>query len=277
MTYFLIGSKGRLGQAIKESLSDHSVVCLDRSVYSEWVHSNASDKVSRYFENVKHNNSTIIVTSGLLDPTVSLWELIAVNYSLPKNIIDGAAKLGIKVITFGTVMEETPVTKNNYVKSKILLNKYVRCLEDVHSSAIHIQLHTLFGLGQPSPFMFLGQILSALKENTLFRMTSGYQLREYHHVLDTAKAIKQINSSGLSGVIHLSHGKATTLKNIAEQIFAAFRASHLLRVGAVNEPLQENYHKTFEKTDVLKNMLFRDTLPAVVDYMKACYHHKALK
>ena len=275
MTYYLIGSKGRLGQAIFKTFSDDEVVCLDRSVYNDWSYSGATDKILKYFGSVNKTNSTVLVASGLLDANVSNENLISLNYRLPKNIIDGATKLGLRVITFGTVMEGLLTSKNSYVQSKMLLNEYVQSLTAINSHALHIQLHTLYGLGEPSPFMFLGQILSALKNNTAFKMTSGCQLREYHHFLDDAEAIRKIADLQTTGVVNLSHGKPVSLKEIAQQVFSAFGNNHLLKMGALPEPSEENYDKIFLKSDIVSNISFRDSLPAIVNYMKTCYSSKA--
>ncbi len=71
MIYYLIGSNGRLGQAVRKTLIHDDLVCLDRSIYQNWSNSGSSDKVSKYFELNKKTQATILVASGLLDPTAS--------------------------------------------------------------------------------------------------------------------------------------------------------------------------------------------------------------
>jgi len=271
MTYYLIGSQGRLGRAICSDFASDDIVCLERSIYKGWSLSSTVDQVSKYFESLTGGDTTILIASGLLDPMLSKDDLFSVNYTLPKNIIDGAAKLGIRVITFGTVMEGLLMSKNGYVQSKTLLNEYVQSMAEKKNPVVHVQLHTLYGIDQPSPFMFLGKILSVLGNNTVFKMTSGRQLREYHHFLDDAKVIRAIADSQVTGVVNLSHGEPVTLKNIAQNVFAAFDKSHLLRIGAMPEPPDENYDKIFQKTGTARQKCFRNSLPAIVDYMKNCY------
>jgi len=277
MTYCLVGSKGRLGQAIAKTFSHDKTICLERSIYQEWSHSGQADRVSKYFESTNKSYSTILVASGLLDPNASSEDLISINYTLPRNIIDGATKLGFKVITFGTVMEGLLNSKNSYVQSKTLLNEYIQSLTAVKSPATHIQLHTLYGLGKPSPFMFLGQILYALTNNVAFRMTSGCQLREYHHFLDEAKAIQNICGSEITGVVNLSHGKPVSLREIAQHVFLAFDKEGLLDIGALPEPTEENYDKFFLKSNAFNDVKLPDILPAIVNYMKACYSSEVWK
>jgi hypothetical protein len=100
-------------------------------------------------------------------------------------------------------------------------------------------------------------------------------LREYHHFLDDTEAIKQVVESQTTGVIDLSNGKPVTLREIAQQVFSAFCKSHLLKIGTLPEPLEENYDKKKLESDFVKNIRFRDTLTGVVDYMKVCYSFKA--
>ena len=155
----------------------------------------------------------------------------------------------------------------------MLLNEYIHSLTSRDSTTLHIQLHTLYGLGEPSPFMFLGQILSALRNNVAFKMTSGCQLREYHHFLDDAEVIQKICGSEITGVVDLSHEKPISLKDIAQQVFLAFDKNNLLKIGSLPEPPEENYDKIF-KPKKINDASFRDTLPAIVNYLKTCYSSK---
>lgn len=270
MTFYLVGGRGRLGQAISHEYADSEIVSLDRSIYEGWSQPGASDKVSRYFDNRSNEGATVFVASGLLDPWLSTDDLLKINYHLPKNLIDGATKLGIKVITFGTVMEKLQQSKNPYVQTKTALGEYVRAVASASSPAVHLQIHTLYGVGQPSPFMFLGQMLTSIRNNAPFKMTSGRQLREYHHLADETKAIRQIAKSAPPGVVNVSHGKPLSLRAIAESVFHALGKDELLHVGALPEPPEENYEQVLRPTEILQRVEFRNSLPAIVQYMREC-------
>lgn|GEM_PF-925703 len=270
MKCFLIGSRGRLGKAIASEYANEGIVLLKRSVYESWSGNSGSDKVSKYFEKISTEDSIIFVASGLLDPRLPKEDLLKVNYHLPKNLIDGATNLGIKVITFGTAMEGLLQSKNPYVQSKTALGEYVGKVASADRPAIHLQMHTLYGLGEPDPFMFIGQILTAIQNNAIFSMTSGRQLREYHHLNDEAKAIRNIAKIAHPGVINISHGKPVTLRAVAENIFDALGKRELLHVGALPEPLDENYEQVLKPIDILLGIEFRDSLPAIVQYVKGC-------
>ena len=270
MAFYLIGGRGRLGRAIAAEYSGSELVTLERSIYEDWSRDGAADQVSRYFDQNVGENSTVFVTSGLLDPNFSEENLLKVNYTLAKNVIDGASKIGTKIITFGTVMEELIKSKNSYVRSKKKLSEYVEKMANNERSIKHIQLHTLYGIDHPSPFMFLGQILLAIKSNQPFEMTSGRQLREYHHLEDEAVAIRLITDSSVSGVVNLSHGQPVLLRAVAESVFDALEKSHLLRLGALPEPAEENYDQIFRANEVVSTVLFREALPNINTYMKNC-------
>jgi nucleoside-diphosphate-sugar epimerase len=271
MKYYLIGSKGRLGRAIAKEFAGDAICSLHREIYDQWSQQGAADLVSRYFEQCSKEEATVFVASGLLDPRLPEDELFRVNYILPKNVIDGATKHGVNVITFGTVMEGLLQSKNLYIQSKSALGEYSNAVAEEACLATHIQLHTLYGQGCPSPFMFLGQMLAAIQANQDFEMTSGDQLREYHHLADEAVAIRAIVDSVTLGPVNLSHGKPISLKAIAEGVFDMFEKRHLLRLGAIPNPPDENYDKIMPPIEILEEVFFRDSLPAIIEYMQACY------
>jgi len=56
-------------------------------------------------------------------------------------------------------------------QSKTMLSDYIADFPAVENRPLHLRLHTLYGLGTPSPFMFLGQIYRALLNETFFEMS----------------------------------------------------------------------------------------------------------
>lgn len=267
---FIVGGRGRLGQALARAWPAGEVRCLDRAVYEGWAQAGAEADVARFFAPWAGSASTVFIAAGLLDPQLAPAEHQSVNLDLPRNVIAGVASLGLKVVTFGTVMESLLAQQNPYIQSKAALGRHVAALAAAGRPVTHIRVHTLFGGGAPSPFMFLGQILTALREHTPFDMTLGKQLREYHHVDDEACAIRALEAAGVSGVLDLSHGEPVSLRELASTVFAAFGAADLLRLGARPEPLEENYRTVFARHPLLAPQAYRPALPAIVDYLKAC-------
>lgn len=265
---FILGSRGRLGQALAAQYAPSEVVCIDRSVYASWSEANDLAGISEFFSQCQPEHSIVYICSGLLDPRLSDEQLLAVNYQLPRNVIESVAPLGARVVTFGTAMEHT-LTSNSYVQSKLRLSRFVEDANANGAQATHVRIHTLYGTEEPSPFMFLGQILTALRTDSPFSMTMGRQLREYHHVDDDARAIKSLVDAKILGVVDLAHGNPVTLRSLAEAIFNAFGKAHLLQLGALQEPAQENFDHVFKAPSVLEASTFRESIPSVVEYMKS--------
>lgn len=263
---FIIGGRGRLAQAIAKQYRADEVVVLSRATYQNWGADDSVSEITDYFAVNGSEGAVVYICSGLLDPRLPVEQLHAVNFLLPRRIIDAVAPLGMRVVTFGTAMERT-LTDNPYVASKLLLGRFVQQLEG-KAEALHVRIHTLYGAGEPSPFMFLGQILSALRAQRPFNMTLGRQLREYHHVDDDAFAIKALIDLKTSGIVELSHGDPVTLRQLAEAVFLSFGQSDLLRIGAIAEPAQENFSDVFERPLALKAVEFRETVTSVTAYMK---------
>lgn len=267
---FVVGGRGRLGQAIIASYPNDNVISMDRHIYQNWWQNDSKDKIFHFFEPWSDSNSIVFVTAGILDPRLSQEEHLKVNYLLPKHIVEGATKAGLRVVTFGTVMERLIADKNSYIHSKAMLGNYISDVSAADKLAVHLRVHTLYGVGQPSPFMFLGQICSALMNQTTFEMSPGNQLREYHHIDDEIRAIHILVEAGANGVIDLSHGEPVSLKDIASYIFKAFNAESLLHIGALPEPKEENYGTVFQRPELLREIEFRKALPAIVNYLKTC-------
>ena len=266
---FLIGGSGRLGQALVRQFGAGAVQCLPRPLYAGWHADTAAADVARYFSAAGAGPGDIIyVAAGLLDPRLPEQEHAAVNLELPRNIIDGAAPLGIAVRTFGTVMETLLSGSNAYIRSKTALGALVEQRAANGLPVAHVRIHTQYGGGAPSAFMFLGQIAAALREKTTFAMTAGAQLREYHHVDDDAAALRLLEEAGLHGIVALSHAAPVTLRALAEHVFAAFGASDQLAVGALPEPPAENYSGVLARPPALAAFVFRPALAGVVDYLK---------
>lgn len=266
---FVIGGRGRLGQALSQEYARQNLDVLSRSVYQDWWIESSKPSIRRYFLEKIKKESVIFVTSGILDPKAPSDDLLKVNYFLPKNIIEVSNDLGIKVVTFGTIMEDLAQRNNNYINSKVALSEFVaeKAINDYRVT--HLRIHTLYGVGEPSKFMFLGQMIDAIQNNHPFLMTQGKQLREYHHVDDEVKAIRNIVDSNIYGVMNLNHGQPIMLRDLAEHVFSSVLKKDLLKIGLLPEPDCENYEHTFIKPQVLEEIPFRESLPAVLDYIKS--------
>ncbi|MCE0723352.1 NAD-dependent epimerase/dehydratase family protein [Legionella resiliens] len=279
----IIGARSRLGRSLAQFSPLDKPILLDRKIYDGWWQKNSADKISYFFEdlhkkwrsNASEQTPVVFVPAGILDPNQPEMEHFQVNFSLAKNIIEGAGRLGFHTVTFGTVMETLigSQTSNAYIASKTRLGDYVTNYSVKHATALHIRLHTLYGVGLPSPFMFLGQVLHAILHHSDFKMSPGNQLREYHHIDDDVLAMINLVLLKKSGVVELSHGQPLTLKYLAHHLFAAFGCLDLLQIGALPEPLKDNCDQVFSRSTFLKDEAFRDPLPAIVSYLRSCLQY----
>jgi nucleoside-diphosphate-sugar epimerase len=265
---YVIGGRGRLGRAIQSSRPSDEVVVLERAIYEDWWQSDAAPRIARFFE-MAPAGSAIIVAAGLLDPALPRADHQRVNVELPVRVMEAASKSGQRVVTFGTVMERLVEHPNPYVATKAELGRVVAERAAAGDAVLHLQVHTLYGGGEPASFMFLGQLLRALREGRPFEMSPGRQLREYHHVDDDVVAVHVALESGASGVEAISHGEPCTLRDLASHVFTALDRVELLRVGARPEPPDDNYATVLAKPRVFENVRFRPALPGVTAYLKA--------
>ena len=271
MEYFILGSTGRLGSEIYRTYFSRGIISIPRKVYRTWTDPHNVNAIKEYFKKlINKNNAVLFIASGLLDPSKTQLELNRVNYLLPKNIIEATQGLNIRIITFGTIMEKYRVT-NSYIDSKKKFLDYIDKLNYPAKRLTHIRLHTLYGIGKPSEFMFLGGIYHALKNNLPFPMTSGEQLREYHHILDEVNAIDfLVQEENDAKVINLSHGDPVRLCDLAMNIFHCFQKEHLLKVGEF-ENLENEVFKIERNREalLLPNIQFRDSFSAINIYLKS--------
>ncbi|MFL6709535.1 MAG: NAD-dependent epimerase/dehydratase family protein [Massilia sp.] len=265
---FIVGARGRLGRALADQFGPDTALSLERGDYQHWGEAGGAVAAGSFLDAHAKPGDTILVASGLLDPALPPSEHAKVNVDLPAHIIEAAAGRDVSVVTFGTVMETLQANPNPYVRSKVALSHIVDRAA-ASQPLIHIRVHTLYGVGEPSPFMFLGQLLSSLRQRTPFEMTSGRQLREYHHVQDEARAVAALCAAGARGVFDLSSGQPLSLRDLAIGVFDAFGMPELLRLGARPEPAEENYGAVFQPHSALEQGAFRPAIPSVINYLSA--------
>ncbi|GAA4337515.1 hypothetical protein GCM10023165_15580 [Variovorax defluvii] len=264
----LIGGRGRLGRALRAARPHGEVVALDRRVYENWWRDDAGPDIDRCLE-AAPPGSVMLVAAGVLDPALPQSDHQRVNFELPVRVMERAAAAGLRVVTFGTVMERLVDHPNPYVASKARLGRHVAQRAAAGDAVTHLQIHTLYGGGEPASFMFLGQMCSALRAGRPFEMSPGRQLREYHHVDDDVAAIHAVLATGVDGVLALSHGAPTTLRELALHVFGGLGREELLRLGARPEPPDDNYATVLQRPAVLEGVFFRSARDGVLDHVRS--------
>jgi nucleoside-diphosphate-sugar epimerase len=265
----IIGARGRLGQALCAALSSQQVLVPARQVYEHWWRADGVAAAAGYLS-LLPAGAIVYVAAGMIDPAQPAEAHQRVNVLLPAHVIEAASSLGLRVVTFGSVMETIADTgtANSYIASKARLGALVAQRAAAGANVLHVRIHTLYGGGAPDPFMFLGQMLAALVARRPFRMSPGGQLREYHHVDDDALAILVLAHAELTGTLALSHAHPLSLKALATRVFEAFGCSDLLEVGALPAPPADNFGTAFERPATLCAVEFREALGGVVDYLR---------
>ena len=76
-------------------------------------------------------------------------------------------------------------------------------------------------------------------------------------------SVRAVLDAEVHGVLDISHGEPVSLKDLARHVFSSLYAEALLRSGALPEPRVDYYTAVFERPELLKNVRFRPTLPAV--------------
>lgn len=264
---YLIGGRGRLGQALTRRFGGAAQL-LRREVYETWSSDGAQSIAQEYFAAHAMPGDVLCVLAGVLDPSLPQAEHERVNFSLPLNALEGALASGLRVVTFGSVMESLMAHPNRYLATKARLAEAVAARAERGEPVMHVRIHTLYGGGAPAPFMFLGQMFAALKAREPFLMSSGRQLREYHHVDDDASALAELLDEFTPGVAELSHGEPLSLHDLAVGVFDALDRRNLLRVGAMPDPPEDNFGTVFRRSSRLQGLKFRPTLPAVAQELR---------
>ena len=271
MTFFILGAGGRLGRALLTTYSESNVRTLHRAITDSWLTESGPGDVERFFTRACAGpDDTVLLASGLIDPNLSASDLDRVNFVMPRNVIEGCSTLGVKVVTFGTVMEGDGFARNPYIETKIRLSNHVRERVAAGHRVLHLRMHTHFGLDMPSKFMFLGNVLEAIVSKKKLKMSSGRQLREFHHLDDEARAIRHVIEAGVDGVVPISHGNPVTLREVAENALQHFGHSELLSLKELPDPPHENYTHRFRPHELVREISFRDSLPAINSYLDAC-------
>ena len=263
---FIIGSNARLAKAIIAFYKTENIILVEREIYKNWGEDQHLNSIYDYFNKQLKLDTIVFITSGILDSNKSITKLEKVNFHLPWNIIKSLEGTNIKIITFGTILEKIKGIENLYVKSKIKLSDKISTLKN--RNVLHIRLHTLYGYGLPSSFMFLGQIFTSLKDSLVFNMSSGVQIREYHHLDDVAKSIDVLVEKDITGVTEITSGTGIELRSLAEGVFKYFELENLLKIGVKRIDQKEKLENNYKKNEFLKEVDFRHPIIGINSYLE---------
>jgi len=265
---FIIGGNARLAKALVNHYSLDVCNCLKREVYEDWSDKNNRSLIRDFFESKMIKDSIIFITSGVLNSNENPELINKVNYHLPWNIMKALDGCDVKIVTFGTILEKLADSSNNYVKSKIRLSDKINAYRSKSTKVTHFRIHTLYGYGYPSEFMFLGQLFNAIKNEEKFNMSSGHQIREYHHLDDVTEAVDIILSKNREGVTEITSGNGIRLRDLAIGIFEALNAKNLLNIGSLDIQHKDKFSNDYIKNEDLALVDFRNPIKGICDYLR---------
>jgi nucleoside-diphosphate-sugar epimerase len=182
-------------------------------------------------------------------------------------ILKASVGLPIQVVTFGSVHELTDIS-NPYMDSKKNLFSFYKENPGAFQW-IHFQLHTLYSESEPHTHMLLGQILASLRSKKKLEMSSGLQIRQYHHVEDVIRIVKkELESSSSYDLKQVNGPETLSIAQLAKAIYGEFDALDLLELGNLAQNPAEVFQARFKLTAGLTSSDFRKSLPAIVSVFK---------
>lgn len=213
----------------------------------------------------------MVFALGDTNPATPPEELLKSNLLIVQRVVRAFEGEGepCRYITFGSIQEHFPgiCAANPYLRSKVALGDWMAA-RGAEGRFLHIRLHTLYG-GVVKPHMFLGQILHSLRSGTPFSMSSGDQLREYHHVEDIGEAVARLmDDDWREGVVDLSAGTPLSLASLAKAIYVHFGKAELLRIGSIPRPEGENLHRIFPRSPESWMPFSRDAVAGVIGWLE---------
>ncbi len=275
----LFGGSGQIGEALRlcarMRTPDREVRALSWSAFASVANDPARLRVALEAVTRGWESYDVVFAAGVTDPAVPPEQLWRSNGAHPIAVIEATSQMeSVRYLTLGTVFELFPefADANPYVDSKRRLWQCLQAAEKLTRDrrVIHVRLHTVYG-GSPKPHMFLGQMIAALCGRMQFRMSSGHQLREYHHVQDIAGALLAILDSDWSfgaEPLVLSAGEPVRLADLARAVFQACGRPELLMVGAIAAAPSENERVRFPRSDAALLPFYRDPLVGVAEYVR---------
>jgi nucleoside-diphosphate-sugar epimerase len=257
----ILGERGEIGSKIAEFFSGAPLKVTSKERVREWI--TGGEKVIREdFINCAPGDSSIaniFYCVGDTNPHASDTSLSTLNFELPRSILRATVDLPFRLVTFGSVHENSKIS-NPYMLSKRKFHEFILD-QGSNYNWNHFQLHTLYSEVLPKPHMFLGQMLGAIRTNVKFRMSSGNQLRQFHHTSDVVKAvISSIPSLGSNSVIQVAGGNAIRLIDLAAKVFSEIDALENLEVGALGDQENEIYVGSTSALEELIMSEFRNPL-----------------
>lgn len=257
----LLGSSGELGTSLSRRDLSNISHSLPRSGLNELIAGGEGFIRQQLVNYLDESNERINIfyCVGNTNPNASVEELDTLNFELPKSIAKAIIDLPFRLITFGSVHEDSKIS-NPYMNSKKKFRDFL-VGQDSNFNWNHFQLHTLYSEKSPKPYMFLGQILQALTTGDKFKMSSGTQFRQFHHTSDVVDAVVTLLPDiSVNSVFQVSSNNSIQLVDLASTIFSHLGELKNLEIGTLSDSENEIYSNEYPVSDSLRNHHFRNSL-----------------
>ncbi|CAN2170475.1 hypothetical protein MCETOYE15_00040 [Candidatus Nanopelagicaceae bacterium] len=257
----LLGASGEIGSCLAQRNLYNISDSLTRPALKDWI-TGGEDYIRQQLINYldgSGNRINIFYCVGNTNPNASVEELDTLNFELPKSIAKASMDLPFRLITFGSVHEKSKIS-NPYMDSKRKFHDFLES-QDWNFNWNHFQLHTLYSEKLPKPYMFLGQMLHALTTGNKFKMSSGTQLRQFHHTSDVVGAIVSVLPDiSVNSVLQVSSNKSIRLSDLASTIFSLVGELKNLEIGTLSDRENEIYLDSYPISESLRGLCFRDPI-----------------
>ena len=264
----LIGNTGNLARAILKLLKNRDIHVIPTNIARSWVVNHNALDLRHYISPNKIESIFFINTIGVVNPLKDPAELTRVNVDFPLAVASAIKGSSSTLVTLGSILEEFPnlSRSNPYLNSKLTLSSRLQEIKGLNF--LHFRIHTWYGGSFLDPSMFLGKIINSIARNKPLIMSSGKQLREYHHIEDDVMRIVQAIKIDTRGLLQINHGAPIRLGQLAEEIFTHFNKKELLICDSNFTPPYENLDVRFEESPSFGLQPFRPLFPSILEYLE---------
>jgi nucleoside-diphosphate-sugar epimerase len=192
-----------------------------------------------------------------------------INYEIPLKILESFKGQISTFVNFGSVLENYVLSSTNgYLKSKKML---ANALKDWKQEIriLDFKLHTVYGGLTNPPHMLVGHLERIIRERSVLLLSSGKQIREYHHVDDLVPAlVEYIEEEESSGEIAVNTGQSLRIREMVFDVMKEFRLEKKLQFDRLDDPVDDNYSDFTQPTSWTTKFHFREPIPGITEYLK---------
>lgn len=266
----VVGATGLLGSTLLRSLGENACIAIPRQNTVKWLNFSVNE-IRQDLLKLTNTDSTAYIdlfyALGNTNPKTDPRTLSELNFLLPEKILNASVGLPIRVITFGSIHELSSIS-NPYMESKRKLANLLTATSHGYNH-IHFLLHTLYSGTKPHSHMLLGQMLHSIQFRRELKMSSGLQLRQYHHVEDVVKIMLARLSTDMHSRNYQVNGPETIrIRDLAIRIYNEFNELPLLKLNSLPTDEQDVFDASYKISEVDDEPCFRPSIDGVLSEFK---------